>query len=370
MNSGLKSMSFYKDICELPSIDGPYGPFETTMNKLFETDRDRFSVELSMGVDRTLRTLLDGGNVPDESREELRKAYSMSFSNSDQSLEDHYRDILGRCENASEGFISNLKGKVAELRAVSTLESNYPDHDFMVHPNPIEPVSDIIGSPPLGSEDLPVQIKMGNVDYASNVADRMQEHPNILFGLGSELYDKIAESRPDLSQKSFDLGISNSDLTEEIRRSLGIMSGNNSFDVPDSVGDILDMAGPAIVGIKILINLVMVERDYNEVELDERARIHALTALLLMSKFGVTAVCTTLGSALGTIIPGPGNVAGIIGGAGISLYVNRQIGPKIRELTALLVNLDEEELFYLRHKLDIDKIGESLMSTKVRYIQN
>ena len=58
------------------------------------------------------------------------------------------------------------------------------------------------------------------------------------------------------------------------------------------------------------MDIVSTERDFKDVQLADRSRVHALKALVLMSKFGVTTVLTTSGGAGGTAAgndahPGP-----------------------------------------------------------------
>ena len=45
-------------------------------------------------------------------------------------------------------------------------------------------------------------------------------------------------------------------------------------------------------GIRLVMDVVSTERDFKDVQIQDRSRVHALKALVLMSKFGVTTVLT------------------------------------------------------------------------------
>ena len=88
-------------------------------------------------------------------------------------------------------------------------------------------------------------------------------------------------------------------------------ASTEGFDIPDGIGEMLPYAGEVILGIRLVMDIVSTERDFKDVQLQDRSRVHALKALVLMSKFGVTTVFTTAGGAGGTaagtaLLPGVG----------------------------------------------------------------
>ena len=135
----------------------------------------------------------------------------------------------------------------------------------------------------------------------------------------------------------------------------------------------LPYAGEIILGIRLVMDVVSTERDFKDVQLQDRSRVHALKALVLMSKFGVTTVLTTAGGAGGTaagtaLLPGVGSAAGgIVGsiaGAGTAAFLNRRLQPHIMEVGMAIAGVDEDDMFYFRNKKVIDGIGASLATTR------
>ena len=106
----------------------------------------------------------------------------------------------------------------------------------------------------------------------------------------------------------------------------------------------------------------------------DRSRVHALKALVLMSKFGVTTVLTTAGGAGGTAAG-----TALLAGRRLSsrwhrrqhrrssftaAFLNRRLQPQMMEVGMTIAGVDEDDLFYFRNKGVIDGIGASLAGTK------
>src|SRR6185503_5113260 len=122
-----------------------------------------------------------------------------------------------------------------------------------------------------------------------------------------------------------DLDLSNADLIEEVGGGLAILLANSGIDLPDSFGEMLPYIGELVLGIRLLLDIVAVERDFSEVPIDDRSRVHAVKALAILSRFGVSTVCTLLGGKFGgeiggvagSVFPGVGTVGGAaVGGLG------------------------------------------------------
>ena len=89
-------------------------------------------------------------------------------------------------ERSVTGFVSNLKGKVAEMRAEDLLEDRFPGYDFSVASDLDSPGWDLHGVAPEG-QDILVQVKMGGEGYVADVLERMRDDPAILFATSSEI---------------------------------------------------------------------------------------------------------------------------------------------------------------------------------------
>lgn len=366
----MQSLALLPELQSLPVAEDAVDlGFTDTVTRLRGMDKDHFAVELAEGVDETTEVLFDAiPNVPDE----LREAHELLYPDSDLSLHEHYQEMVERGDSSVTGFVSNLKGKVAEMEAEHLLENHFSGYEFSLADNLNQPGWDLRGINSDGHEIL-VQVKMGSADYAYDVLDRMQDSPDTYFAVSQEIYQKVSESSPELSAQLIHLGESNLEFTQEVSEGLGILASNEGFDVPDGIGEMLPYAGEIILGIRLVMDVVSTERDFKDVQLADRSRVHALKALVLMSKFGVTTVLTTAGGAGGTaagtaLLPGVGSAAGgIVGsiaGAGTAAFLNRRLQPHMMDVGMAIAGVDEDDMFYFRNKRVIDGIGASLASTR------
>ena len=367
----MHSSALLPELQKLPSSEDAQGlDFSDTVARLREMDKGHFAIEMSEIVETTLEAVFEARNVPDV----LLEAHEQSFPNYDGSLNDHYRELQERSPEAVVGMINNLKGKVAELEMVPLAEEQRPGYKFNLAEDPNQEGWDLHGVGPEGSPDIYIQVKTRGVASASEVIERMEQSPNVQFALNQELYGKILESDPDFADRMIETRRSNLEYTEGTESGLELLASNAGFDVPDSIGGMLPYAGEIILGIRLVMDTVSTERDFKDVELDDRARVHALKALVLMSRFGVTMVVTTAGGAAGSaagtaLFPGIGTtiggVAGSLGGAGAAVFLNRRLQPQMMEVGMAIAGVDEDDMFYFRNKKVIDGIGASLAETKV-----
>ena len=357
----LESLALLPELQKIPRDDAALElDFEGQMTQILGMDRDHFSIELSTAVEAPLMTLFEARNVDDV----VPQAHELAFSNSDLSLHEHYQEMVSRGEESVTGFMSNLKGKVAELRAEDKLEEWFPGYDFELASNPTQPIWDIRGVGPEGTEDLLIQVKAGGISYVPEVLEGMEEAPTTLFAVSHEIYDRILETAPELGGQLADLGFTAYDLTDDVAKNLSVLASNLGIDVPDGLGEMLPIVGEVVLGIKLIIDLISTERDFKDVELQDRSRVHAMKALVLMSRFGVSAVCINLGGAAGTVaLPGVGTAVGALGGGGLAFYLNRRLRPRMMDLAMHLAGVTKDDLFYFRNKVAVDRIGESLAST-------
>ena len=366
----MQSLALLPELQNLPvSEDAQDLDFVDTITRLRSMDKDHFAIEVVEGVDETFEAVLEAvPNVPDD----LIEAYELLYPDNPLPLDEKFQEEAAEGARNLGGFVSNLKGKVAEMRAEDLLEDRFSGYDFSIAEDLNQPGWDLSGVNADGHEIL-VQVKMGDVEYAYDVMGRMRDDPDTLFAVSQEIYQKVSESSPELSAQLISLGESNLEFTQEVKEGLEILASNEGFDIPDGIGEMLPYAGEIILGIRLVMDVVSTERDFKDVQLQDRSRVHALKALVLMSKFGVTTVLTTAGGAGGTaagtaLLPGVGSAAGgIVGsiaGAGAAAFLNRRLQPQMMEVGMAIAGVDEDDMFYFRNKRVIDGIGASLAATK------
>ena len=365
----MESLSLLPRLLELPKANDVDG-LDTVQSIacIRAMDRSHFAIEVSQATEEALTALFQARNVPDV----LNEGYGLSFSSVAEqgiTLHDRYGEMLERGSRSVTGFVSNLKGKVAELRVESALEERYPGYDFRLAKDPTQEGWDLSGASPDG-QDILVQVKAGAESYTDETLDFMEEYPNYPFAVSSEIYAKVQESYPELAERLIDIGPAK-ELTEEVRDGLEKLAGNMGLDVPDSLSGVLPIAGEVVLGIRLIWDVVRTERELRGVGLTDRSRLHGVRALALMSRFGINQVCIWAGGAGGTaagsMMPGAGNVvgglAGSAAGLGGAFLLNRMLQPRIEEVAIKLVGGDADDMFYLMNKPEIDQLGQSFAAT-------
>ncbi|MGD7053968.1 DUF456 domain-containing protein [Sutcliffiella horikoshii] len=297
---------------------------------------------------------LHSRNVPDE----IFEAYSLSFTNSEVSLYEHYQSIVEKGPLSVEGFVNNIKGKSFEVYLVDTLPSDYPEYSFEIAENPIQPVWDIRGINDQGEEIL-VQTKLWNEANASELQTIMKSNPEILYATNTEIREKILAITPDLAPNFIPINIYNYEFTEDVRDALETLSQNFGLDLPDSALALVPYSTEIILGVKLIFEIASVDRDFSKIHTDEKSRIAALKVLVLFARFGITTILTIAGSAAGSIVPGYGNVVGGIGGAIAASIINKKIKPYTLEVAYKLVGITSEDMFYYRNADRIENLGAS-----------
>ena len=366
----MQSLSLLPELQELPAAEGfeALGP-DDAVSHIRGMDRNHFAIEVSLATEEALEALFHARNVPDV----LEEAHGLAFSSvaEDSSLHEHYQEMLGRGSGSVMGFMSNLKGKVAELKAESALEERFPGYDFKLAPSPTQPGWDLRGTSPDG-EDILSQVKFGGEGYADDVVDAMREYPNFPFVVSSEIHAAIEESHPELLPRLIEMG-SAAKLSESVEDNLDKLAGNFGVDLPDSLGDALPVVAEVVLGIKLIWGIVKTERQLADVDLTDRSRVHGIRALALISRFGVNQVCLlaggAAGTAAGTVVPGVGNVVAGLGGGlaglGGAVMLNKMLQPRIEEVAMRLIGGDADDMFYLMNKAEIDGLGQSFVTTRV-----
>lgn len=320
---------------------------------------DLFAIEIGAGIEGTLSALFDARNVPDD----LHEAYRLTFPSvaTDDNLYERFTEMIERGPENVTGFVNNLKGKLFELRLPEHLQHDFPGYSFNIAASQNQPLWDIIGVSPDGTDQMLIQAKIGGANYAGDVLERMQGDPDVLFAVSNEIRTEILNQHPDLANQFVNLDLSNYEFASSVENNLNVLAENFGIDVPDEVGDILPYVTEIILGIKFLCDIIRVERDFKAVKIDDRGRVHAMKTLVLFTRFGISAACTAVGGAIGTsIVPGFGTATGAIGGATLSAHLNKKLNPRMMEIAMWLMRVTEDDLFYFRNKVAIDRIGGSL----------
>ena len=372
---GMESLALLPELQKLPAAEGAATlGHDEAVTRIRAMDRDHFAIEVSQATEETLEALFDWWNVPDETLDDLNEAFTRAFSNlaeQGKSVHERFSEISEISLAAETGFVSNLKGKVAELEAEDILEERNPGYDFELAASPTQPGWDLIGTSP-DRPNIFAQVKFGDEAYADNTLEAMREHSNYPFVVSSEIYDRISRSHPELLDRLLDLGPV-AELTESVKDGLGTLAANLGVDVPDSIGEALPLVGEVVLGLKLVWSIVKTERELADVDLTDRTRVHGVRVLALASRFGINQVCMLAGSAgeaaAGTAaVPGVGTVAGGLAGGmaglGGAMMLNKKLEPRIEEVAIKLVGGDADDVFYLMNRVEIDRIGESLTTTR------
>ena len=86
---------------------------------------------------------------------------------------------------------------------------------------------------------------------------------------------------------------------------------------------------------------------------------------------GVSAALATVGgmggTAAGSVFPGVGNliggIAGTVAGAGMGMYLNKHLQPRMLNLALDITGLTHDDLFYYKNKGHIDQVALGFRET-------
>lgn len=340
------------------------------LTALVSTDQGTQAAEAAAGASFALWSLFDNVNVDDN----IAQAYQAQYPGlaDTHSLHDHWQEITDRGNDSMTGFISGIKGKMAEFSAAEQLtDAGWTGVD--IAPDPTQTVFDITATPPWGGEAIEWQVKTGGAEYAQHVLDRMELNPDVHFAVSSEIYHRIAESTPDAVERMMDIG-SDWNLTEGIQDGLDTLTANLGIDVPDNLGELLPYAGIIIAGARLIYGAIRTEMEFKEADRSTTNKIQVVTALTTMARMGITTVLSAAGAAAGafagTAIPGLGNLVGTImgtvtGGAA-AWYLNRRLQPHMLRLGLNVCGLEEDDLFYFKNKSRVNDLALSFQTTANR----
>ncbi|MCY4188784.1 MAG: hypothetical protein OXD30_09900 [Bryobacterales bacterium] len=300
----------------------------------------------------------------------LSEAYAAQYPGlaAERSLSEHWEVVQEAGTDSASGFISGLKGKLAEFKAAETLEQS-GFTDVSIAASPVQPGWDISAVNQAG-ETVLFQVKTGSDTYVPSVMADMQNEAGVDFMVGAELHAAISETSPDLANRLTEIG-SDFELVEGIEDGLATLSESQGMDIPDSLGEALPAVGSLVAAITLIRGAINTERKFREVDRTSKNKLHVVQALSLMCRFGITAVCAQVGGAFGaaagTVLPGAGNLAGGIVGIGTGAFagwqLNRRLQPHMLNLALNITGLGHDDLFYFHNKVRIDDLGLSFRRT-------
>lgn len=363
----MKSLSMMPQLSELPK--GPESGHRTTeehLTSLLSTDRAAYAAEYAVAASIGFWSIFDRVNVDDR----LTEAYQAQYPGlaAEHSLHEHWQEMMARGDESMTGFVSGLKGKVAEFGAAEQLEEAGWT-EVNVVPNPTQQGFDITGINPSGEPDI-VQVKTGGAGYAQEVQDAMEANPDLNFAVSSEIYDEIADSAPEYVDRMMDIG-NDYDLVEGIIDGLETLAENLDIDVPARLGGLIPYAGAIIGGIRLIYSVMKTEAEFKEAGRTTKNKIQVVQTLTLMARIGIpTLVSAAMGKAgtvAGTVAPGIGNliggITGTLSGAAIGMYLNSRLRPHMLRLALGICGLEEDDLFYFKNKSRVDNLALSFQRT-------
>ena len=363
----MESVSLLPALQELPGGESAgRKSFRNIVADLVNTDRTMYAAEGAAAASFGLWSIFDSINVDDS----LTAAYEAAYPGlaADHSLYEHWQAMAERGPEAVEGFISGLKGKFAEFTAQGMLEEQGLTN-VVISDNPIQQIWDISALTERGEEIL-FQVKTGAADYAGDVIAAMEKAPGVDFLVSSEIYDRITERVPELVDRLTDIG-SDYLRVEDIADGLGTLADNMGLDIPDGIGDILPYAGAIMAGARLVYSVIKTEREFKAADRTTRNKIQVVQSLTVMSRMGVSAALATVGgmggTAAGSFFPGVGNliggIAGTVAGAGMGMYLNKHLQPRMLNLALDITGLTHDDLFYYKNKGHIDQVALGFRET-------
>lgn len=359
----MKSQELADRLARLPG--GPGSTCRSSRELLADLRDSRpelLAAEYATATSIALWAIFDEVNVDDR----INAAYQAQYPNeaAEYSLHEKAQELTERGEEAYGGFISGIKGKMAEFNAAERLEqAGYTD--VVIAQDPTQPVFDITATAPDGTPAL-WQVKTGGESYAANVQAAMMENPDVNFAVSSEVEAAIAETDPEAAAELLDIG-PDYELVEGINDGLDTLTGNLGIDIPDSIGEMLPYAGEILASIRLLGSVVTTEMTFKEADRTTKNKIQVVQTLTLISRMGLTALLLKAGAsggtAIGSIIPGIGNAIGSIAGTAVggvsAMFLNSRLQPRILSLALDICGLEEDDLFYYKNKGRIDQLALS-----------
>lgn len=333
------------------------------LDDLARTDATFHAADMTTANSFALWGIFGDINVDDNLIEAYEKAYPGQAS--DQSLHEQWIEIAARGKRSSKGFISGIKGKLAEIQYQDLLEQNGYTN-VIIPDDPTQPVWDISAVSPTGDPVL-IQVKTGAANNSGEVQDLILENVAIDFAVSSEIYDKIMENSPELANRMVDMGPDFA-VVADVNDGLSTLSKNMGIDLPDGVVDIVPYTATIIASARLIYSVIRTEQQFSAADRTTRNKIQVVQTLTLMSRMGVSTVLAMVGgkggALAGSAIPGPGtligSVAGSVAGASVGIYLNRHLQPRMLDLALDITGLTHDDLFYYKNRKRVEALAQSL----------
>ena len=375
----MQSSNLLPALRELPASEShQHMSFREIVTGLANTDRTMYDAEFASTASIGLWAVFDGINVDDELRETMIQAHRDVFPNETRSVTEHWQDVVGLNdpEAVNNQFMSPLKGRMAEISVKEQLEQNgFTDIAF---PRDGSGELDLnnegwdvsaVGS---DGQEVIIQVKTGASDSQYYKTLEAMENTDYEFYVGTEIYDRISETTPELVDRLTDIG-SDYLLVENTTDGLNTLSTNKDIDVPDDVVDILPYAGAIIAGARLVYGVLNTEKEFAAADRTTKNQIQVVQTLTSMSRMGINTVLAIAGATGGTAIgsaiaPGIGTIAGGIGGSiggvvVIGRFLNKHLQPHMLDLALDITGLTRDDLFYYKNK---PRINETALSFNTR----
>ena len=376
----MRSPNLLPALRELPGgNDGAHQSFREIMTGLVSTDRAMYAAEFASAVsvgmwyvfgddasrtDTILRTDFPGTEINDSY---LQTAYERTdlFDSDvpDMNVVERWRQALASGEDSKEDFLDDLKGIVAEFNARD--QFNQQGYNPELAADHYQRGWDLHGTNPDG-EYVQIQVKTGVSEAQFDRTIEAMQETDYPFAVGSEINTHISENARELVDRLTDIG-PDAALVEGTNDALTTLSANMGIDVPDSIVEIAPFAGAIFAGARLVYSVIKTEGEFKAVDRTARNKIQVVQSLTLMSRMGINTVLATVGgaggAAAGSAVPFVGNlvggIVGTLGGAGLGMYLNRHLQPRMLDLALNITGLGHDDLFYYKNKVHIDEVAVS-----------
>lgn len=368
----MQALNIPQELRDLPANrPRSHSSYEDLVNDLIGSDRILQAAEAATASALAMWAIFPGISVDDD----LFRAYEAAYPGLavDSSLYEHYLNLAESGDASLTGFISGLKGKLAEFHATDILQqSGYSNVE--IAESPTQAVWDISAVDPSG-ESVEFQVKTGAESYADNVTSALEAEPDVHFIVSSEIYNEISADSPEELHRLTDLGHDH-ELVESIDDGLSILSGNMGVDIPDVALELVPYVAEILAAITLIYGALKTEQEFSSTDRTATNKVHVVRTLTLMSRFTIRTVLMTVGgvggTAAGTAVPVPvaasliGGIVGTVGGAGIGWYLNKHLQPHMLDLALNITGLTLDDLFYYKNKSHIDKVAVRFHRTAQR----
>jgi hypothetical protein len=327
------------------------------LSRLADMEKDDYAVEYSVGVEKALLGLFDEQEIQGH----LAEAYEKAFDHGELNLFQKYSESIGSGEESALSLVSSLKGRLAEMRCRDLLERHFPGYRFELSPDREQSLWNIRGVSDEGAQEILVQVKAESGLCSGIMTGSLEDSQDPIFNLGRDMFNQICDIRTDLAGPLYDTQVQDLVITQDVHEALESIAENMGIDLPDEIGDMIPYAGEITLGIKLVYDMIAVNRDFNDIHVDDRKKISILKALGLLSRYFVSSGCGVLTTAAGSVmLPGIGSILGSLAGIRLSKTLNDRLKPHVLEIALGVCELSTDDLFYFKNKAVIDELGSSL----------